>query len=628
MPLGYKYVERDATDFVNWAEIGKNMSDMFETERKIREQKKAAIDEDSRQIGLTLANAPQGQDANARTAALKLADNATQYKNQLLKMVKSGKMKVRDYLISTQNLKDSIGQSFDALTEYQKNYGEVMDGYKNNTISKMTVDDWAKVEGFGNWNQSDFYINPTNGIVNIAMKDKKIVDGKEVYTMSENPNNFASPAYIKGLLQSKKDRLDVQKISTDWSSKLGTYIKTDAAKSFASQIMKQGQVVSVKDITKREDFRTLPSGVQQEVYNFFNAETEWINGQLSNPYARGSVLIDHVQFVPGTNKMYRRTHDKADAAAHEEAIYEEIDPSTQQGTLIFSDKQKEAANQYVRDMARSQYNIEEKVDVKSQLQLQEKGSTQRAYEEKANEAENFSRQTSYLLTGTPAQRADAVKYFTGKKANVVVDPEGKDKGVYVENASGEMIRFEPSGNPLDQGKAIIGALKTATGVDIPDEMIINKFPIFMGKAFSQPSGEIKGTVVPRDVDTEYQNKVVDKVRYTIFKKLDHNYAAPKLIEVIGNVPGVTIKPTGWNDLTITYTPKKGLPKSIKVNTNQSTDEEAKTNAEIVKKFLQEIDPEYKERAIGPETPTEEQTATPAKAAPAKKEQQTRIKGYN
>jgi hypothetical protein len=329
--------------------------------------------------------------------------------------------------------------------------------------------------------------------------------------------------------------------------------------------------------------------------------------------------------------MYRITHDKADAAANEEAIYEEINASTQQGELKFSDKQNEVSSQFIRNMTRPKYKYKEETQVVGQTDRPRAKTQTEVDEENTNEeARNFSEQTSNLLTGTPAQRAGAVRYFKGKGAKVIADPTGKDRGVYIEDEEGNMIPFSPSGNPLDQGKSIIGALKTATKTSIPDEKIIKYFPKYMGKQFSAYSGEIKGTVAPRDVDTEFDSKVVNKVRYTIFKKLDNKYAVPKLIEVIGNVPGVKVETIGiaGNDIKITYAPPKGVPKSIIVNSNQSTDEQAKANAITVKNFLQSIDPEYKETAIGPETVTEEQTVTPAKAAPAKKEQQTRIKGYN
>ena len=61
MATYFKYAEREADSYVNWAEIGKSMSDMLKTENQIREDKKSAIDKASREYGEQLANAPQGE---------------------------------------------------------------------------------------------------------------------------------------------------------------------------------------------------------------------------------------------------------------------------------------------------------------------------------------------------------------------------------------------------------------------------------------------------------------------------------------------------------------------------------------------------------------------------------------
>ena len=60
MSTYYKYVERSVDDQINWAEVGKNMSDMLKNEAAAREAKKAEINEASRQFGLDLSNAPTG----------------------------------------------------------------------------------------------------------------------------------------------------------------------------------------------------------------------------------------------------------------------------------------------------------------------------------------------------------------------------------------------------------------------------------------------------------------------------------------------------------------------------------------------------------------------------------------
>ena len=60
MSTYFKYAERKATNEVNWAEISSNMVDTLNEAVKIREEKKAAIDKATNELGNTLADAPQG----------------------------------------------------------------------------------------------------------------------------------------------------------------------------------------------------------------------------------------------------------------------------------------------------------------------------------------------------------------------------------------------------------------------------------------------------------------------------------------------------------------------------------------------------------------------------------------
>jgi len=76
MATFYKYAERSAESQVNWAEIGKNMTDMLRDEVALREEKKAAIDEATRKYAEQLSNAPQGEHVGAKEEALRFADHA------------------------------------------------------------------------------------------------------------------------------------------------------------------------------------------------------------------------------------------------------------------------------------------------------------------------------------------------------------------------------------------------------------------------------------------------------------------------------------------------------------------------------------------------------------------------
>jgi hypothetical protein len=79
MATYYKYAERTADSQINWAEIGKNMTDMLQQEVAIREEKKAALDEVTRKAAEQISNAPQGEHESGRAEAIRLADQASKY---------------------------------------------------------------------------------------------------------------------------------------------------------------------------------------------------------------------------------------------------------------------------------------------------------------------------------------------------------------------------------------------------------------------------------------------------------------------------------------------------------------------------------------------------------------------
>ena len=135
MATFYKYAERSAESQVNWAEIGKDMTDMLRQEVAVREEKKAAIDEATRRYAEELSNAPQGEHEPGSTEALRFADQATKYMLQQEKLLKSGLLDPRDYMIARQNLTDGTRQAFGAMKEFQAKYGELMERAKTDASS-------------------------------------------------------------------------------------------------------------------------------------------------------------------------------------------------------------------------------------------------------------------------------------------------------------------------------------------------------------------------------------------------------------------------------------------------------------------------------------------------------------
>ena len=78
MATAYKYVEREAENQINWAEVGSNFSNMLNEEARVREEKKAAIDDATREYQKVVANVPVGENYELNKAALAFADDLQQ----------------------------------------------------------------------------------------------------------------------------------------------------------------------------------------------------------------------------------------------------------------------------------------------------------------------------------------------------------------------------------------------------------------------------------------------------------------------------------------------------------------------------------------------------------------------
>lgn len=447
----YKYVEREADSFVNWAEIGKGMSDMLIETNRVREEKKAAIDQASRDFQNKLNNVPTGQDASARKEALTYADNASKFMLMQDRLLKSGKMSLKEYTIGRQNILDDTDRIFSSMNKYQTQYAERMKRYKDGVSSIGELKSMEKVEGFGNWEKSGAYINPETGRVVMAMKEEKVVDGKKVYTMSTNPNQFASISHLDGLMDEYWDKFDVAKVTDEWSSKLGKEMTSLSIK--AASLVSQGQIRTTDDITKRKD---LSEDEKTVLFDFFDAETKYINSSLINPFDRASTLLDYVGKA-SNGESYFFTQDKNVANSNAAAILEVIDPVTQASTFDFNAEQIKESQEYVRKIARSKYNRTDEIQSTSQLTDQTyrppaPTSAEYAQRDEDKEADVLGQNIVWAFSGkTPQEVQNGLAYLgaLGVKLN-----KGTDTAV-IQTPNGA-VTLDLAGDPLNVMISAIG----------------------------------------------------------------------------------------------------------------------------------------------------------------------------
>ena len=361
MATYYKYADRDADSQVNWAAVGKDMSDMLAETNRVREEKKAAIDQATRESLLQLAQSPQGENENARSEILRYASNASEMVKIQDRLLKSGELSLKDYTIFRQNLNDGTNLAFNANKAYQEQYAQVMN---DDTLSDLVKQNFAEVEGYGNWNQSGLYINK-NGTVMAALKTKKVIDGKEVYTMDATPGNMQSVDAINQMIYGKIKKFDYVTPTKEFADNLGVEEMSVVSKS---GLFKQGYVLKTDDITKRTD---LTEDEKSILFKFADAEKQAIEAMIGTDTNYATLLIDRVNYNKD-KKLYETTYSKEEADKNPNLILKVFDPKSGGHKYEISDAQKEEGREFMRNQMRAQYDKKSDVNMSSQLSRNDK----------------------------------------------------------------------------------------------------------------------------------------------------------------------------------------------------------------------------------------------------------------
>jgi hypothetical protein len=344
----YKYAERDADSQINWAEVGKGLSDMLSETNRVREEKKNALDSAQRETMKYLAETPNGEDASARMAALEYADQASNRMRIAKQLMEQGQMSVKDYTIFRQNLTDSTNLLFNANKAYQEEYAVKMQRSRDGISSALEPDRMKDAEIFGRWEDTGFYIG-ANGVVMAGKTTEKEVDGKKVRTLDQTPGNLRNIDTINQLILGKIDKYDYESPLNDWVKTLG---EETQAITILGKIEQQGSITTTTDITNRSDI--IP-GDKEILYNFIQSENDKVKELAGTDFDKARLLMDSARIAPN-GQAYELTNDPKEAATGVNFILKEYDPATRGVVYKITDAQTQDAENFIRNQARAKYD--------------------------------------------------------------------------------------------------------------------------------------------------------------------------------------------------------------------------------------------------------------------------------
>ncbi len=572
----YKYAERDADSEINWAEVGKGLSDMLAETNKVREEKKTALDEAQRQTMAYLAQTPNGEDATARTAALEYANQAANRMRIAKQQMEQGQISVKDYTIFRQNLTDNTNLLFNANKAYQEEYARKMQRKRDGISSALEPDRMKDAEMFGNWSDTGFFIGP-NGVVMAGKMVEKDVDGKKVRALDETPGNLRNIDAINQLILGDVDKYDWEGKANEFVDALGKNVQVTTV---LGKIGTQGLSRSLDDITKRKD---IIEADKQIMYNFVQSENDKIKEIAGTDIDKARILMDSAILAPNM-QPYTLTNDPKEAAKGVNYILKEYDPSTRGVVYKISDAQSKDAEEFIRTQMRAKYNVEEKEDVVGQVSRDEKRPKTSEENQQANmekDARNFAVNVANLQTGSAEQVAQSLGYFRGLGIDINRNPKGKPPGIYVRNKNGELVKFKLEGDTKSSTRGLTGALLSASESNLPEDMVVNFAFKNVGKQFNtRTSGT--GKTIDRDAVVESK---LSKISWKLFNNQNSNDTASSLKELLAGIPGVKISAEGggaFKGNKITITKPGSTP--LEINSNMG-ENDSKLMKEKLKTWL-------------------------------------------
>jgi len=352
MATFYKYAERSAESQVNWAEIGKNMTDMLRQEVAVREEKKAAIDEATRRYAEELSNAPQGEHVGAREEALRFADQATKYMLMQENLLKRGLLDPKDYMIARQNLVDGTRQAFSSMKGFQDQYGELMERAKTDKSSLLEIENLEEIQGYGNFRQSGFFIDSPTGRVNVGLKEEQDIDGQKVIGLKSGSTRGMQ--YIQGEVYGRIDKFKYMDALKSISEAMGTEIQENIDPPTLKMI---GSLTSIEDLRLRKD---ISADGKEILFDFYSSVDSSVKAVLGNPLHKASLLRDTLG--------YTTTTDPAAAAKNPNLILKVTDPNTGRAEYRFSEELDKAAEKFLTEQLLGMVN--RKIEVKPLGQLE------------------------------------------------------------------------------------------------------------------------------------------------------------------------------------------------------------------------------------------------------------------
>jgi hypothetical protein len=413
----YKYVKREAGSQINWAEVGKNMSDMLIEERNIREAKKGAIDAATREFQTILDNSPESEHKGMAEFTLDFTSNMQKAYIMQDKLLKSGGLSLRDYTVQRQNMVEGVNNAFNLIKNYNADFLVAKEKLDAQQLSAFSTQMMERVESFGQITNSKIFINPTDFKLSIA---KTYTDENGVEHMSDDPNEHATVDSLKVRTTQLIDVFDVKGALAEDVSYLA---------SVYQEAINSGAVKTLDDLRQNPSFN---DSMKDTIASVLTNQTNAASILADNSVDR--LTYDESGNVTGREEInWEFTEDPEQAASDVRFILVETNPDGSQ-TPKLTEEQMEIAGGWVNTQL--EMMIQKKEEARQEFAPRSRTTSPTATETVKKAQENNSSRilnASHIVGGNEEQFDAAisaiVNRYKGNRGQIVdVDRVFNKKG--------------------------------------------------------------------------------------------------------------------------------------------------------------------------------------------------------
>jgi hypothetical protein len=361
MATYFGYVEREADSYVNWADVGRNMSATIDNIQRVRDEKKALIEKAYREDLDYIQAIPSGEHKTLRDWSIGFGNDAAENLKLKYSLLKQGKSSVKDFTSFRENITNDTESLYTTINNIQTAYKEKMDRFKAGDNQDLEMADMAQLERFGNLSDTQSFINGLTGSVGIGLTEETTVDGKKVRSLKKGDDAYLTVQQLVAAVNRKYDNYDVIPDIAKWVEGFGEKIKS--LRQFGSEI-KAGSIIEVMDITNDELMKQATAlgytedqitQIQKSIDDFKKSEKLYLESlMVDNPYNTLATLNKKLNYQP--------TFSKEEAAANDNMVYCERDAS---GAAVpkFTKDQTDAVFDYMKGQARLMYDEKVKLNM-------------------------------------------------------------------------------------------------------------------------------------------------------------------------------------------------------------------------------------------------------------------------